>query len=518
MKQPIYIIILILILIIILISSCNHFSGEEKKAGRLPGIKPDYTDVTIPPNIAPLNFIIEEEGKRYLTTITAANGDKIEVSSSNGHIIFPFKDWKKLLKENTGKNLNIEIRMSDENGSVTTFEPFTMHISKDKVDPWLAYRLIPPGYYSWSRIRIMQRCLEDFTEETLVENTILDKNCINCHSFANNDPERFQVHIRGNRGGTYFMKDGEIKKTDPRVESMPGSATYPSWHPGGRFIAYSSNQVRQSFYAEAPKSIEVFDIAGSMVVFDTEKNEILTLSEEDTTSYLRTFPGWSHDGKYLYYCRAVNNIPPDNPEMEKIMSIRHDLVRKSFDESTGTFGETEVVFAASAINKSVSFPRISPDGKQLVFTMHDFGTFPIWHSEADLYSINLETNEIEKLGMNSDHAESYHSWSLNSRWLVFSSKRSDGRSTRPYIAYIDENGKSAKPFMLPQKDPSYYDRLIESYNIPEFITGKVDAGPRDFEKATRHEAVKATPGNNVADEKNNVSDTNNISTATTAHQ
>ena len=74
---------------------------------------------------------------------------------------------------------------------------------------------------------------------------------------------------------------------------------------------------------------------------------------------------------------------------------------------------------------------------------------------------------------NSNDTESYHSWSHNSRWLVFSSRRDDGLYTRPYITYIDEIGKSHKPFMLPQADPDFYRYFIYSYNIPEFIQGEV---------------------------------------------
>lgn len=516
MKHLNYIIIFALTLFL---ASCSNFSGDEMRSGRLPGIMPDYTDVTIPPNIAPLNFIVKEEGEKYKVTAVAENGGKtLEVISSNGKIQFPLKAWRKLLEESEGNRIKFDIKVAGSGSSVTVFDPFYMNVASESVDSYLAYRLIPPGYYSWSHIRIMQRCLEDFSEKTIVENTILDKNCVNCHSFARNSPERFMVHVRGSHGGTYIMENGKITRTDPKIESMPGSATYPSWHPGGRYIAYSSNQVRQSFYAEASKSIEVFDLEGSMVLFDSKENKIISIPEEDTTRYLRTFPGWSPDGKYLYYCRAVNKINPANPDMASIMSIHHDLVRKSFDESTETFGKTEVVFAASAAAKSVSFPRISPDGKYLVFTLHNFGTFPIWHAEADLYSINLETLEVLKLDLNSDEADSYHSWSLNGKWLVFSSKRSDGRSTRPYISYISSDGKASKPFMLPQKDPDIYNNMIESFNIPEFVTGEIQAGPRDFVEAARQTAIKSRPANSADTNETIISGRANTNTTTQAHQ
>ena len=67
-------------------------------------------------------------------------------------------------------------------------------------------------------------------------------------------------------------------------------------------------------------------------------------------------------------------------------------------------------------------------------------TFSIWHKEADLYSIDLENFKAIRLDLNSDFADSYHSWSSNGKWLVFSSKRGDGLTARPYISYINDNG------------------------------------------------------------------------------
>ena len=86
---------------------------------------------------------------------------------------------------------------------------------------------------------------------------------------------------------------------------------------------------------------------------------------------------------------------------------------------------------------------------------------------------------------NSKDVDSYHSWSSNSRWLAFSSRRDDGLYTRPYFTYVDAQGKEHKPFMLPQADPDYYIAFMKSYNIPELITGPVPVGPDDFTRAAQ---------------------------------
>ena len=120
------------------------------------------------------------------------------------------------------------------------------------------------------------------------------------------------------------------------------------------------------------------------------------------------------------------------------------------------------------MNKSIAFPRVSPEGNYLVMTIQDYGCFPIWHKETDLISLNLKTFETERLELNSDYSESYHSWSSNGKWLLFASRRDDGLTTRPYIAYINKDGKSGKPFIVPQKDPEFYDSFMKSFNVPEF--------------------------------------------------
>lgn len=119
-----------------------------------------------------------------------------------------------------------------------------------------------------------------------------------------------------------------------------------------------------------------------------------------------------------------------------------------------------------------------------MFTKSDYGNFSIWHHEADLWLLDLETGEsVPMEGVNSDDTESFHNWDSSSRWFVFSSRRDDGLHTRLYLCHIDENGVCGKPFMLPQRDPrAYYGSMFQSYNVPEFVSGRV---PFQTKKAAR---------------------------------
>jgi dipeptidyl aminopeptidase/acylaminoacyl peptidase len=267
---------------------------------------------------------------------------------------------------------------------------------------------------------------------------------------------------------------------------MIANAVYPAWHPAGRYVIFSSNKIIQSIHMRPERNNEFYDINSSLVIYDITKNEMMSFEDTGTINYMETFPAWSPAGDYLYYCRTVQVNAGFDYRL-----VKYDLVRKSFDPESGIFGNTEMVFNARSINKSASFPAISPDGKFLVFTVHDYGAFSIWHKEADLYLLQLQNGKVDRMPLNSSETESYHSWSSNGKWLVFSSKRGDGLTARPYFAYIGSADTIGKPFVLPQKDPLLYRRMEKTFNRPEFITGKIRLGPRDFARASKKEPVKA---------------------------
>lgn len=486
-------IIKILIAVFILFAGCKDGNKENIRVlDREPVIEPDYSGVTIPVNIAPMNFIIKEDGHSFRVKATSSTGSQLSVKSSDGIVRFPTDSWKKLLAGTEGGKIGIEVFSEDDEKNIIKYNLVNLYVANEPIDPYLCYRLLYPGYETYLQIKIVQRCIEDFKENSLVENQLIKDNCINCHSFSQNNPEKFLLHVRGSVGGTYFAEGKKITRTDLKTKEMTSGAVYPSWHPGGRYVAFSSNNIIQTFRAIPDKNIEVQDLASSLVLYDTEKNEISPIIESDTTKYMETFPEWSPDGKYLYYCRALHV-----PESSDFKIIKYNLVRKSFDQASRSFGKAEIVFDAMAINKSVSFPRISPDGQNLVFTLQEYGNFSIWHKEADLYLLNLLNGKVDKMNLNSDETESYHSWSSNGKWMVFSSKRADGLTARPYFAYFGSPDQVGKPFVLPQKDPAYYRWSIKTFNKPEFVTGKIELGPRDFGNAAKAVSVKAKwAGNN----------------------
>jgi hypothetical protein len=475
-----------LVFVLILFFACTSKpSGEIIQINNQAHIKPDYTDLTIPSNIAPMNFEINEPGESFYVRISSAKGKALEINSGNETIDISQSEWKKLLKENAGGKLDIEIFVK-RNGKWNQFQSITNTIAAPKIDPYLFYRLLLPGYESWSEISIKQRNLENFDESSLIENSVVDHNCMNCHAVNQGKTSSFMFHMRGSMGGTYFVTNDGLKKFNLKTKEMANGAIYPRWHPSGKFVAFSSNNIVQQFHSSELKKIEVTDLASSIVLYDVEKNEMMDADLANSHQFMDTYPEWTPDGKYLYFSRAVQVAKEFD-----YRDIKYDIYRAAFNSETRKFGAPELVFNASTLGKSASFARISPDGKLLVFTFHTYGSFPIWHKDADLYLINLETLESRPLKSNSDFADSYHSWSSNSRWIVFSSKRDDGRTARPYIVYIDENGNEQKPFILPQKDPTFYDHFLKTYNIPEFADSKIELDPGEIRRVAEETAIQA---------------------------
>ncbi|MEY8685157.1 cytochrome C biosynthesis protein [Bacteroides sp. AN502(2024)] len=474
---------------LILLSSCARYHTPDSKVETSPRLFPDYTDTTFPQNIAPPNFRIEESGEAYQIEIGLSGEPQaaIVMQSKEPKAIIPERKWKSLLEKAVGDKIYIRITILRE-GKWVQYAEVEDSISPQRIDPYLVYRLLYPGYELWNEIGIYQRDLTSYKQTTVLDNRDFGKQCVNCHTFANNSPDRMMVHIRGKQGGTLIYADDKPEKVKPNPSHFKHGATYPAWHPSGRYIAFSANEIQQFFHATGKKPIEVSDLASDLMIYDVQQHRSFTDSLVYGDRYMETFPTWSPDGKTLYFCRArawQQGVPLD--------SVRYDLYRIQFDPKTEQLHTLECVYEASAEKKSVSFPRISPNGKFLMFTLSDYGNFSIWHPESDLHLLELSNGSIRKLAaVNSDDVESFHTWSSNGYWFVFSSKRMDGLWARPFFAAFNpETGQTTKPFLLPQKDPDFYDTFTYTFNLPELITKPI-TNQRDLLKTIEQTAVQAT--------------------------
>jgi hypothetical protein len=449
---------------------------------RQPVISPDYTNTTLPPNIAPTNFIIKEPASAYFVRVSSEQGKDIDIFSRSPNIRIPLKPWKQLLNQNRSRPLIITIFIRDSDGVWSRFAPIENHIAQEEIDSHLVYRLMKPLYQYWDKLGIYQRDLTSFDERPIVLNTAMGKNCVNCHSFHNYNPDQMIFHMRAGAVGTSMILayDGEVHKIDTST-SFNHATSYRSWHPNGQIIAFAFNTVKQVFHAVG-KNLDVYDRASDLLLYNIKTNTITTSPKISSAERIETYPEWSPDGKYLYFCSSPA-LDTYGQEEHPIKKIKYDLMRISYDVQTNSWGDVEPVLLASKLGLSAAHPKLSPDGKYILFCMSEYSYFPLYMPDSDLYLLDTETMEFHKPDkINSDRAESYHCFSSNGRWIVFSSKRQDGQSTHPYFSYFDTHGNFSKPFLLPQKDPEYQQSRVIVYNVPEFVKGPVKIPPQKLIK------------------------------------
>ena len=475
----------VLFFIVRALISGNRIPSESIQNERFPDIFPDYRGITVPVNNAPLNFILKEPAKRSRVVLSNSGGSKIILPVKKAKVIIPARKWKRFLSSCAGGEYTVDTYCRDDKNRWIRYKAFTNRVSGDSIDKYIVFRKINAAYILWENMGIYQRNLENFRQTPVLRNENTGKNCMNCHSFCNNDPGKMVIHLRRPPSGTLLYNNGEVKFINSVTKYTMSPFVYPAWHSNGNLIAYSVNLIKQKFPAAGNRSIYVYDIASDIVVYDIEKNQITTCPELSTGN-MENLPVWSHDGKYLYYISApkYNEKVPDT-------TIKYSLVRISFDAAQNTWGKPDTLLSSRQTGKSISFPEISPDDKYLVFTMSDYGYFTVHARNSDLYMMNLETRESKKLPVNSDDVESYHAWSSDGRWLLFVSKRMDGLYSNVFFSHVDTSGEVSKPFVLPEEDPDFYRVNTTNFNRPVFILDKITIDEDKLVKAAYSNAISA---------------------------
>ena len=464
-------------IIVMLVMGCHSHPTDVRLVDEKPAIWPDYTEVTIPVGIAPLDFAMADDD--FETIDVMVKGSKTGSIHANGNYAdFDIDEWHQLLESNRGGELTFSV-CAEKDGEWIQYLDFPVYVSSDDMDAWgITYRRIPPSYEIYSKMGLYQRCLSNFDETALIENSQIPGLCINCHTANSTNPDQYVWHVRGQHGATVVNIKGNEEFLKAKNDNIGGSMVYPYWHPGGRYCAFSTNQTSQMFHTAGRKRIEVYDNASDVFVYDTQAHIILKDTLTMKLMWAENTPAFSPDGKWLYYTTAQRQFYPLDFDKEK-----YSLCRVAFDAETGRLGQqVDTLINTATTGKSVTWPRPSYDGRYIMYTQVDYGYFSIWHDEADLWLLDLlngETRPMDKV--NSPRAESLHSWTPNSRWFLFTSRRDDGLYTRVYFSSIDENGKATKPFLLPQRNPKeYYGGLLYSYNTPDFSCRPINTHAREL--------------------------------------
>lgn len=490
--------IAILTVAVLMVACTSHPSvpANCSQEDKVPTIFPDYTEVTIPANIAPMNFAVREAGEECVARLSCGT---IQQTYGDGKkVVIDEDEWHELLKAAKGGQIKVEVFVGKD-GSWKAYKPFNIYVAEEDIDEYISYRLIKPSYVAYELLTINQRNITNFEEKDIYNNMMVGTEatgqCVNCHSYRNFKTDNMQFHMRQGLGGTMIVKDNQIKKINLKTDSTLSAGVYPAWHPTEDVIAYSTNSTGQSFHTKDKAKIEVQDTKSDLILYDVVKDEVSNISCQPNE--LEVFPAWDATGDYLYFCSAHfeyrDTVAPETEMIHRYKEVLYSLYRKSFDKKTREFGQAELIYDAASKQRSVSLPRVSPDNKYMLFAEGDFGCFHVWHPHADIFIMDMKTQEVRKVeNINSDQSESYPTWSSNGRWIMFASRRDDGNYTRPYIAYFDKNGKAHKAFEVPQKDPNFYTFQGRSYNRPEFMIEPVTITPQEFAEVAKQDPIQCT--------------------------
>ena len=178
----------------LLIASCAPTHEDAEQVDHIPNMYPKYANVTIPVNIAPLNFLLREKQITNVEVVATIEGEPatesntLQVAARGRSIQFGMSEWKDFLQKASGKKIKVQVYSQAGKDGWTAYKPFRWEVVGDSIDPYLTYRLIEPDYEVWNRLQIKQRCVENYDEKILADHNLQENRCMNCHAFGNQDP------------------------------------------------------------------------------------------------------------------------------------------------------------------------------------------------------------------------------------------------------------------------------------------------------------------------------------------
>ncbi|MBY0278010.1 tetratricopeptide repeat protein [Candidatus Binatia bacterium] len=404
-------------------------------------------------------------------------------------------DWRRIKERSRERDAEIVIigvRAAEPAATVASSK-VRIRTSKDPVGDALFYREVPLPFLTAvqdpSKIRWRYGTIDQVNGPPIVLQNL--PVCGNCHSFADNGSVLGLDVDYGNDKGGYgilpvtkdmVMSDDKIITWSDykREDGQPTFGLLSRVSPTGRYVV-STVKDRSVFVAIPDLMISqlFFPIKGILVVYDRETKQFAPLPGADDPEYVQTNAVWSPDGKELVFARAkahhVDRVErlngalldqKDVPEftVEK-QPFRYDLYRIPFNGGKG--GTAVPVEGAANDGMSNYFPKYSPDGKWIVFTKSR--SYMLLQPDSELWIVPAKGGEARRLTYNTPRMNSWHSWSSNSRWLVFSSKV-NGPYTQLFLTHIDEHGNDSPPVLLER-----FTSPDRAANIPEFVKLPGDA-------------------------------------------
>jgi tetratricopeptide (TPR) repeat protein len=400
--------------------------------------------------------------------------------------------WRKIVSLSAGQAVVTTIAglRGDKPGQILSRGAVRFSASQDPVGAPIFYRDVPlPFRHVLNNIDAIRWRLGEvssYKPPTLLTGM---KVCGNCHSFtADGGTLAMDVDYGSDKGSyviaevrpqTVLEKSNVISWSDyRRNEKDPTFGLLAQISPDGRYVI-STVKDRSVFSPvdELDYSQRFFPVAGILVVYDRQTKQFFALPGADDRRYVQSNPVWSPDGKTIVFARGESYTltgvkDPASAVIEKEevaeffeggKKFRYDVYRLDFNEGRG--GTPTPLPGASRNGRSNYFPRFSPDGRWIVFCQSD--TFMLLCPDSMLYIMPAAGGTPRKMRCNfPGKMNSWHSWSPNGRWLVFSSKAA-GPFTQLWLTHIDAEGNDSPAVLL-----EHFTAANRAANIPEFVNVK----------------------------------------------
>ena len=454
-------------------------------------IKYPLDETLFPPEIVAPTFVWSDktEGVRNWTVLVRFDdkGEVLRFPTTEPRWRPSEADWASIKQRSVERDAQVAIVGVGPDAKAASSASVRIRTSTDPVGDSIFYREVPLPFISAvqdpARIRWRFGAIDSETAPPIVLEDL--PVCGNCHSFSGDGSVLGLDVDYGNDKGAYAILpvSKEMVLNDEKIitwndfKKGDGEATFgllSQVSPDGRYVI-STVKDRAVFVATPDiwYSQLFFPIKGILVVYDTQTGTFKPLPGADDPEYVQSNPTWSRDGKSIVFARtkayrkdvvanatSVLLSEKDVPEFVNDKEpFKFDLYRVPFNDGRG--GKAEPIEGASHNGKSNYFAKFSPDGKWIIFCKAE--NYMLLMPDSELYIIPAEGGEARRLRANTPRMNSWHSWSSNGRWLVFSSKANTAY-TQLFLTHIDENGESTPPVVLER-----FTGADRAANIPEFV-------------------------------------------------
>ena len=468
----------------------------SEPSGRLEITYP-LDETLFPPEIVAPTFVWSDETEgvaRWMVLLRfEATDEVLQFPTAEPRWRPSEEDWAEIKRRTEARDAEVAIVGVGPRAEAASSATVRIRTSTDPVGDSIFYREVPLPFITAvqdpSRIRWRFGAIDSETAPPIVlENLPV---CGNCHSFSGNGSVLgLDVDYGNDKGGYAILPvSQQMVLTDEKIitwsdyKKDDGQLTFgllSQVSPDGRYVI-STVKDRAVFVATPDISFSqlFFPIKGILVVYDTETGSYRPLPGADDPEYVQSNPTWSPDGKSIVFARskaywsdsiaAAQTILLDEKDVPEFVvekkPFKFDLYRVPFNEGRG--GRPEPIEGASHNGMSNFFAKFSPDGKWIVFTKAE--NYMLLMPDSELYIVPAEGGEARRLRANTPLMNSWHSWSSNGRWLVFSSK-ANTPYTQLFLTHIDADGRSTPPVVLER-----FTGTDRAANIPEFVPLPADS-------------------------------------------